>query len=106
MKKLIRGLEWFRTLDPNMSINSILVFLYAMQKEAYPTQRDIEKKLGASNAAASRNVSYWLEYKKGMTAGQGLLQQTPDIMDRRAQVLNLTPKGRAFTKQLELILED
>ena len=59
-EKLIRALEWFRTLDPNISVNSVLVFLYAMNKELYPSQRDIEKKLGASNAAASRNVSYWL----------------------------------------------
>ena len=57
MKKLIRALKWFRTLDQNISVNSVLVFLYAMNKELYPTQRDIEKKLGASNAAASRNVS-------------------------------------------------
>ena len=56
-EKLIRALEWFRTLDPNISVNSVLVFPYAMNKELYTTQRDIEKKLGASNAAASRNVS-------------------------------------------------
>ena len=56
-EKLIRALEWFRTLDPNISVNSVSVFLYAINKELYPTQRDIEKKLGASNAAASRNVS-------------------------------------------------
>lgn len=106
MEKMIRGLEWFRTVDPNISVNAILAFLYALDQDKYPTQKDIEQKLDVSNAAASRNISYWLRFKKGKVAGQDFLTQAPDVMDRRSMVLTPTQKGRLFVKQLEHILEE
>jgi len=106
LHKITRALEMLRTIDPDMAINAALTLLYARDSENYPTQGDIEKRMGVSNAAMSRNVSYWSEFKKPGVPGKDYIEQRIDPMDRRTRVLKVKPAGRLFLTQLDEILGD
>ena len=102
MKKVIRILEQFKNIDQDMSVSCALALLYAAEED---TQRDVEMRLGLSNAAASRNVAYWCDYKKYQVEGQGMVDQFVDPQDRRYRRVEINAKGKAFIRQLTNILE-
>ena len=101
--KAIRLLEHFKNLDSEMSISAALALLYAEQAE---TQRDVETRLGMSNAAASRNVSYWTEWKRYQVAGMNMVETREKPEDRRYRLISYTPKGEAFVEQIRNIFGD
>jgi len=96
---LIKALEKFRDLEPTMSLPSVLTFLYVARRGVCG-QKEIEQELRLSNAAASRNVSFWTEFKVYEKSGKGFLFRYEDPMDRRNKLLRLTPEGEAFYKDL------
>lgn len=96
---LIREVETFADIDPEMQIATMLTFLYVARRGVC-TQKDIELELGLSNAAASRNVSYWAEQKIRDKPGIGFIRREDDPMDRRFKRLSLTDKGKAFYQRL------
>lgn len=100
--KATQLLELFRNLDPNMSVSCALALLYCNEET---TQRDVETRLGLSNAAASRNVSYWSKWKKYKVSGQDMITQRGDPQDRRYRLVELNPKGKAFLAQVHSITE-
>lgn len=102
MNKATQLLELFRNIDPEMSISCALALLYCDEET---TQRDVETRLGLSNASASRNVSFWSEWKKYQVAGQNMITQTVDPQDRRYRLVELNPKGKAFVAQINSLLE-
>lgn len=100
--KATQLLELFRNIDPDMSVSCALAFLYSSEET---TQRDVETRLGLSNAAASRNVAFWSDWKKYQVKGQGMIDQRVDPQDRRYRLVTLTPKGNAFLKQINDLME-
>jgi DNA-binding MarR family transcriptional regulator len=96
---LIRDLEIFSKISPDMQVSTLLVFLYiARNGKCY--QKDIERELGLSNASASRNISYWTKHKSKDAEGVGFVERVDDVMDRRNKVVQLTPNGRLFYNRL------
>lgn len=104
LRKMVRALEQFRAIDPEMQVATILALLYPSLEEGM-YQKKLEEKLGVSNAAASRNVSYWSKWKRHEVAGQDFMTNDPDPRDRRFRILELTNKGKAFIHQLISALE-
>lgn len=97
---LVKQLETFASLDPEMQIPAMLAFLYVAHRGRC-SQKDLEVALGFSNAAASRNVSYWTERRFDRKPGHGLMDRIEDPFDRRFKALALNNKGRAFFDKLK-----
>lgn len=102
-RKAIRLFEHFKNLDSDMSVSCALALLYAEESD---TQRDLETKLGLSNAAASRNVAYWTEWKRYEVAGMNMLETREKPEDRRYRLVDYTPKGKAFVAQIVNLIGD
>lgn len=64
------------------------------------TQQELESELGLSNAATSRNVSYWTYLRADKRPGPDFIRRHEDPMDRRTRILTLTEKGKAFHEKL------
>jgi DNA-binding MarR family transcriptional regulator len=96
---LIREVESFADIDPEMQIATMLTFLYVARRGTC-FQKDIELELGLSNAAASRNVAYWSDFKIRDVPGYGFISREEDPMDRRYKRLTLTDKGKAFYQRI------
>jgi DNA-binding MarR family transcriptional regulator len=93
------ALESFQEIDSDMSLPTIMAFLFVAQREKC-TQREVELELGLTNAGASRNVSYWTDRRFDRKPGVGFIDRTEDDYDRRYKVLRLTSKGQSFYDNL------
>lgn len=100
MNELLNTLELFAEIDPNMQVSTAMTFLYVARRPGC-TQKDVETAFRMTNAAASRNVSYWTSMKLYNTPGVGFLQREEDPQDRRFKILTLTQAGQTFVKRME-----
>lgn len=100
MREFIKGLEFLSTIDKDMQLSTALTLLYAAEREGQH-QNDIEERTGMSNAAISRNVSYWSKWKRHKVAGHNMMESLIDPQDRRYRLLMLTNKGTAFINRLK-----
>lgn len=99
VNRLVNLLEVFAEIDPNISMPSVLTFLY-IARRGKVVQKDIELALGLSGVATSRNVSYWADMKFRDKPGKGFVERYEDPMNRRFKVIQLTPEGKAFYQKL------
>jgi DNA-binding MarR family transcriptional regulator len=97
--QLYRAIGEFRCIDPEMPIQSAALFLYSA---IYPgcTMTDLQTSLGISQASCSRNVSALSEWHRLEKPGHGLLSATPDPMERRRKIVQLTGKGEQLASSL------
>ena len=106
LNKLVGAIERFGQFDVKMQLSTMLTLLLVAQHQDDPdgfSTRDVQRILGISNAAASRNCMYWADGTGSMPgAGHGLVTIGFDPMDRRLRTLRLTPKGVAFINRLEV----
>jgi DNA-binding MarR family transcriptional regulator len=100
LNKLLNTFELFSEIDPNMQISTVMVYCYVARRPGC-TQKDIETAFEMTNAAASRNVSYWTSMKFYNTPGVGFLRREEDPTDRRYKILHLTDAGKRFLERLE-----
>lgn len=104
LKDIRKTLERFGQYDVKMQLSTLLTFLLVAEHEDDPSgfsTRDVQNRLGISNAAASRNTAYWAHGVDDMPgAGHGLIEVDFLPGDRRLRQLRLTPKGRALIRQL------
>lgn len=91
--------ESFAELDTTMQISNMLTFLYVARRGVC-SQKDIELALGLSNAASSRNISYWCERKRYGVEGHGFINREIDPKDNRQKILSLTDEGQEFYRRL------
>lgn len=108
LQKLVRVIEEFRKLDPEMPVQTALSFLYAAQlseKTGGVSIKDIGIALNVSSAAASRNVSKLTEHGVKSVGGHGLLQTEEDPMYRVRKRIALTPKGKRVLATLKEIMQ-
>ena len=87
-----------------MPIQQLHVFLAIAMDEGV-CGKDLERRLGFTNAAISRNISALQEKKDGVAAGSGLICWRPDKIDGRRRNLYLTDKGKLLLKQLDEVLD-
>lgn len=99
LNELINALETFSKVDGEVQIQTMLCFLYVARR-GNCTQKDVEIDLRLTNAAASRNISYWTERRFDRRPGVGFIERREDDNDRRYKVLQLSPKGQSFLNQL------
>lgn len=114
LKKLLKAIRKFSSMDPQMSVLAVNAFLSAAIDEDVTTIADVRDILlahGGTRSNVSRNVSIWAEegWKRpdgSRPDGYGYLKTIPDPEDYRRKLVQITHKGRAFCGELEALMED
>ena len=96
-RTLIRALEEFHKVDPDITLPSILTFLYIHERDGQGGNQDYAQQcLGMSSATASRAVSHWARWKRPRVAGIDMIESIPDPEDRRYRMVTLKRSGLEF----------
>lgn len=94
---LERAIVLFKTLDPDVPLNSILIFLQTCLGYTEDVCfRDLAKQLETSTPTTSRLVAALTDERGGL----GLVQTKMNFHDNRRRSLYLTTKGRLVRDQL------
>lgn len=102
--QLTRALEFVsKKVSGEASLTTLLTFLFVAQRGRC-TQKDVEIELKVSNAAVSRNVSYWTDRRYDRQEGMNFIERVEDDHDRRFKELTLTTAGKKFYQELLAIL--
>lgn len=102
IRTVIRVLEEFKKVDPDITLPSMLTFLYAVERDGQAgNQFEIDKRLDMSGATASRAIAHWLPFKRPRVEGLNMMDSTPDPEDRRYKMITLNRRGLEFAKKLE-----
>lgn len=101
---LVRVLEAFRLLDPDLPIQYALSFLTIAQNEGLSI-RDLSERLGIAQSSASRNVAALSKWHSFGKEGHDLVQSEEDPRERRRKIVTLTPKGRSLARQLASLID-
>lgn len=89
----------FRDLDGEMTVHQMLSLLWVALNEGR-TQRDLRAALDLPSSTASRNLAALSKVHRLGKEGLGLIEWVEDPEDRRAKLIYLSPKGRAFVNQI------
>jgi DNA-binding MarR family transcriptional regulator len=102
IRTAIRVLEEFKRVDPDITLPSMLAFLYYVEKDAQAgNQNAMEQRLEMSTATASRATSHWLKWKRPRVEGLDMMDSIPDPEDRRYKMITLTRKGLTFAEAIK-----
>lgn len=102
IRTAIRVLEAFKAIDPDITLPSMLAFLYYVERDAEPgNQYGMEQRLGMSGATASRATSHWLKWKRPRHAGLDMMESMPDPEDRRFKMITLNRRGLDFADKIK-----
>lgn len=102
---LVRAIEAFRTLDPDLPIQYALSFLTIARNEGMSI-RDLSERLGIAQSSASRNVAALSKWHSFGKAGHDLVHAEEDPRERRRKILSLTPRGRELAERLADLLHE
>ena len=94
-------------MHPDIAISHLNTYLCAALGSD-TTYTQIAEMLDTSEASISRGIKQMSKYRKSGTEevqGYDLLYITPDLMERRRNVINLTAKGKKLKQELINILE-
>ena len=101
LRSAIRILETFKEVDPEITLPSMLTFLYFAEKDGEEmNQSAVEARLDMSGATVSRATSYWLKYKRPKVSGADMLESNLDPSDRRYRIVSLNHRGLKFLKKI------
>lgn len=89
----------FRDLDQDMPMTQAICFLWVALNEGR-TQVELRQALNMPSATSSRNLAALSKVHRLGKAGHNLIEWAENPEDRRAKLLYLTPKGRAFVETL------
>lgn len=98
-RRLNSILHLFRGQDGEMPIQQILTFCWVALNEG-GVQRDLCSALDMPHSTASRNIAALSTVHRLGKPGLGLITWVESPDDRRAKLLMLTEKGRAFARQV------
>jgi DNA-binding MarR family transcriptional regulator len=90
----IKVFEEFRKLDPEMQMQTALIFLLIANHEGCSIS-DLEKWTGLTSASCSRNVAALSDIHRKGRPGHNLVVARVAAEDRRQRNLYLTVKGRS-----------
>jgi DNA-binding MarR family transcriptional regulator len=91
----IKVFEEFRKLDPEMQMQTALIFLLIANNEGCSIS-DLEKWTGLTSASCSRNVAALSDIHRKGRPGHNMIVARVDANDRRQRNLYLTVKGRSI----------
>ncbi|HLZ66230.1 MAG TPA: MarR family transcriptional regulator [Aliidongia sp.] len=100
---VVRVLEEFRRLDPDLPIQYALSFLTIAQREGM-SMGELAQHLGIAQSSASRNIAALSKWHSFGKAGHDLVEAHEDPRERRRKLVQLTPKGKRLVKILEAIM--
>ncbi len=100
---LIRVLEEFRTLDPDLPIQYALSFLTLAQNEGL-SMGELAQRLAIAQSSASRNIAALSDWHSFGKPGLGLVDAREDPRERRRKLVSLTAKGHAFLHRLTALM--
>jgi DNA-binding MarR family transcriptional regulator len=102
IRTAIRLLEAFKHIDPDITLPSMLTFLYTVERDGQAgNQFEIDQRLDMSGATASRAIAHWLDFKRPRVAGMNMVESLPDPEDRRYRVITLNRRGLEFAAKIE-----
>lgn len=101
---LLTALEPFRAANPTMTLQQLVSFLLVAKDEGLPVS-DYARKAGLAQGVMTRNLFDLGEYNRRKEPGLGLVEQRPDLQDRRAHLTYLTHKGRGVVGAYRRALE-
>ena len=98
---LLRQIELFRTLDPEIQAQGLSTFLTIAKNDPSPiSMRDLAESVGIAQSSCSRNVASLGKIHRHGRPGHQLVESYEDPMDRRIKLVKLTQKGRRFAQML------
>ena len=102
IEKLIKVLDEFKKLDPEMQVPTILAFLYPClaSKEKPMTIKKIAQLSGMQQSSASRNVMAHCEINRARKKGHDTLRTFENPMYRIEKNVELTTKGEWLRDKL------
>ena len=99
---LLQALHLVKALDPRISVNEVIAFLYAAENEGLSVQ-DVADLAGMTQSTASRSLrslgrpgSDWAQ-----PPALGLVDAFLNPTDGRSHVVHLTNQGRALRDRLD-----
>lgn len=102
---LLQALHLFKALDPRVSLNEVIAFLYAAENEGLTVQ-DVAAVARLTQSTASRSLralgpgeSEWARQP-----ALGLLEAYLHPDDGRSHVVQLTARGRDLRERLDAII--
>lgn len=102
---LLAALEPFRAANPTMTLQQLISFLLVAKEEGL-TVSEYARRAGLAQGVMTRNLFDLGEYNRRKAPGLELVEQRPDLLDRRAHLTYLTHKGRgavgAYRRALEV----
>ena len=102
LRTAIRVLEVFRDQDPDITLPSMLAFLYTAEDDGKPNnQFHLEERIGLTGATASRAAAHWYKWKRPRVPGQDMIYSEIDPEDRRYRILYLNKRGQDFRAKIE-----
>ncbi|GGF32889.1 hypothetical protein GCM10011611_43830 [Aliidongia dinghuensis] len=100
---VVRVLEEFRRLDPDLPIQYALSFLTIAQREGM-SMGELAQHLGIAQSSASRNIAALSKWHSFGKAGHDLVEAHEDPRERRRKLVKLTPKGQRLVEILQAIM--
>ena len=98
----IRVLEAFKEVDPDITLPSMLAFLYYVETDGQAgNQYAMEQRLDMSGATASRATAHFLKFKRPKTPGLDMVESIPDPEDRRFKMITLNRRGLEFAEKIK-----
>lgn len=98
--RLIRALEEFRKLDPEMPVQTVLTFLNVAAKEGL-SGTELAARVDLSSSSISRNITAFAQVNRFKKPGYDLLDYREDTLgDARRKVVTLNARGRTFLERV------
>ena len=97
---LLRVIEMFRDIDPEIQAQSVAVFLTVANHPHPMKMADIGNRLSLAHSSVSRNVAYLGSVNRHHKKGHGLLDAYEDPTERRRKLVKLTAKGQRFFQRV------
>ena len=102
IQQLQKAMKVLRDVYPDMSLNMALTFL-EVAKGAGTQTSDIEKMVGCTQSAASRNLRFFDKFQSAGKSGQDLFDMSTSY-DLRSKVRTLNAKGEEVLAKIESAL--
>lgn len=87
------------TKEADVQVQALQTFLIAATV-SNPSNKEVEQRIGLSQAAASRNLKKLCEPPRGQE-GYGLITVTPNPVDHRKRIVRLTARGHELMRRIE-----
>jgi DNA-binding MarR family transcriptional regulator len=100
---LVRVLEQFRRLDPDMPIQYALSFLTIAEHEGL-SMGDLAQRLAIAQSSASRNIAALSKWHSFGKKGHDLVEAREDPRERRRKIVTLTKSGRRLVTMLRALV--